>query len=207
MKRSLVYVALAGATTSVATTASYEQIDAGSAMLSSSASAREASSLDKQCPDLSKLTGICDNVYGRDRDNSDPENFSYAYERKIYQASCVDFKSDTQAEARQKIQALWRNHQDRLQCDGANFPVANGSILKFAVEMQATVFVTNATRFWGLDLNIVDQSDGKTVLDYTRDRIEAYRGTPAESTLRNYYSDFRRYGAKHASELHAGPLK
>ncbi|QDC36219.1 hypothetical protein [Sphingobium fuliginis] len=169
--------------------------------MASPAFAAEQPATGKVCPDISKLGGICNDVYSRTIDNSDPENFSYAYERKIYQASCVDFKSDTQAEARQKIQALWEKHQDRLQCNGSNFPVANGSILKFAVEMKATVFITNATKYWGINLNIVDKSDGRTVLDFTKDRMNDFKGSPSEEILQNYYNEFRRYGAKHASEL------
>lgn len=164
-------------------------------------SAIQSSPPAKLCPDLTKLDGICTTVYSRTLDRSDPENLSYAYERMIYEASCVEFKSDTQAEARRKIQDLWRNHQDRLLCNGSNFPVANGSILKFAVEMKTTVFITNATKYWGLDLNIIDKSDGRTVLDYTRDRMNDFRGSPSEEVLRNYYNEFRRYGAKHAAEL------
>lgn len=152
-------------------------------------------------PDPSKLEGICTAIYRQRVDTSSPGNYKYAYERKIYEAAGVDFENDTQASARAKIQKMWIDQRQRLRCDGTNFPIANGSVLKYAIETRTYTFLDNATRFWRVDLNLVDDADGATVLDYLSDRILENRGSALEPTLRNYYDRLRHYGARHCREL------
>lgn len=152
-------------------------------------------------PDPSKLEGICVDVYRQRRDQSSPNHYAYTYERKIYEAAGVDFESDTQASARAKIQTMWIDQRQRLRCDGANFPVAEGSVLKYAIETRTFNFLDNATRFWRVELNFIDEADGATTLDYLADRILENRGKPLGVTLRDYYDKLRRYGARHCREL------
>lgn len=158
-------------------------------------------SVPKGQPDPSKLEGICTDIYRQRVDTSSPGNYTYAYERKIYEAAGVDFENDTQASARAKIQKMWVDQRQRLRCDGTDFPVANGSVLKFAIEMDTFNLIDNATRFWRVELNFVDESDGATVLDYMSDRMLEANGTPRGRTLRGYYDNLRRYGARHCREL------
>lgn len=152
-------------------------------------------------PDPSKLAGICTSIFHNLQDASSPNNYTYAYERQIYEAAGVDFEADTQADARDKIQRLWIEQRHQLRCTGVNFRVPNGSILKYAIENRAWSILDNASRFWGVDLNLVDEADGATVLDYLSDRIEDNFGSPIAITLSNYHDRLRRYGARHCDEL------
>lgn len=155
----------------------------------------------RSCPDPSKLRGICIDVYRKSTDNSSPGNYMYTYERKIYDAACVDFETDTQQSARAKLREMWISQRHRLTCDGSNFNVANGGILKYAIATEAFNLIDQAARYWGVDLNLVDQADGATVLDYMSDRIRENRGNPLEPRLNDYYNILRRYGARHCREL------
>ena len=168
-----------------------------------SALASVADSMPSNCPNLSKLKGICVDISSKTTDLSNPEQYSYAYEKKIYEAACVDFTKDNAQIARQKLAALWDKHQDQFKCDSADFSVTQGSILKYAIEMKTYGFLDNAVKTWKLNLNYVDSSDKKTVLDYVETKLIQYRGTNAEPVLKNYYDILRRNGAKKSSELPA----
>lgn len=116
-------------------------------------------------PDAGRLDGICGDVYLKTRDTSSTENYAYAYERKIYDAACVDFQQDTPNEARAKIQNLFREEMGKaLACNAANFQVARGSILKYAIEMGTFVLIDSAAKSWKVDLNYVDSSDKELFL-------------------------------------------
>lgn len=152
-------------------------------------------------PDPARLRGICNDVYSRTEDNGDPENWSYAYERKIYDAACVSFERDTGATARTKIQALWINNPEHFRCDATNFRVSKGNILKYAIEMRTYPLVDNAIRSWRLDLNLVDPSDQSTLLDFVETKIAQTSELATRQTLRNYWSTLRFAGAKRCREI------
>jgi hypothetical protein len=153
------------------------------------------------CPDVSKLRGICNDVYGKIEDKTNTEEWNYAYERKIYEAACVNFAMDSLDVAKEKIRNLWSKYQSSFKCDGADFDIVNGNILKYAVTTQTTGFIENAAKIWQVNLNIVDSADGKTVLDYIQEKITENKGSALEPIYKNYYDTLRKYGAKHKSEL------
>lgn len=152
-------------------------------------------------PDPARLQGICNDVYSRTEDNGDPENWGYAYERKIYDAACVSFEHDTSATARAKIQALWINNPERFRCDATNFRVSNGNILKYAIEMRTYPLVDNAVRAWRLDLNLVDPSDQSTLLDFVESKVAQTSEPTTRKTLRAYWSVLRNAGANRCREV------
>lgn len=55
------------------------------------------------------------------------------------------------------------------------------------------------------DLNHVDASDGRTVLDYVDGELERQQASPNEATLRHYRNELRKAGAKHAGEVSRRP--
>ena len=148
-----------------------------------------------------KLRGICNDVYSRTPDTTNPDIWTYRYEQKIYAASCVDFSKDTPRSARSKIQKLWNEHQAHLKCDALNFSVQQGSILKYAVQIENYSVVDNAVKNWKLDLNIIDSSDNRTLLDFVEARYAANHGSSAADTLENYWNLLRRNGAKRCREV------
>lgn len=148
-----------------------------------------------------KLRGICNNIYGKIEDKTDRDNWAFAYERQIYEAAGVDFKHDTAAEARNKIKTMWMQNQSHLRCNRGDFDVTNGSVLKYAVAKRTFDFIDNATSVWGVELNLPDQSDGKTLLDYVEQKVVENAGNDLEPVLITYRDKLVSYGAKRSREL------
>lgn len=157
-------------------------------------------------PDPARLAGICNDVHNRTSDLGDPENWTYKYERKIYEASCVSFNHDTPTSARAKIQSLWSKYPEKFRCDASNFGVSSGNILKYAVERRTYGLLHNAVRDWRLDLNVVDPSDQATLLDFVEDKIFETSDLSNKKTLRNYWSTLRFAGAKRCREVRSSSL-
>lgn len=150
---------------------------------------------------LDRLDGLCGDVYSRTEDRSNPALWAYSYERRIYDAAGVDFQKDTPQVARKRIQTLWLRHQDLFKCDAMNFQVQRGSILKYAVEIRTYPLILNAIRSWQLDLNIIDESDRATVLDFVETKIVESQGTDSYDVLVSNWRLLRRAGAKRCDEL------
>ena len=151
--------------------------------------------------DASKFESLCADVGMRipDKDKSGP--YEYRYQRQVYEAACVDLETDSEAEIARKVSTVWNANEDWLYCSSNQFNVPNGSILKYAVSRTFTAFLDDAIEIWQVNLNKVDASDGRTLLDYVASEQEKRKGTGIEKTLQQYYDKLRRYGAKHRAEL------
>lgn len=153
------------------------------------------------CPNKAKLVSICNSVSNKIEDKDPNSSYVYEYQRKIYEASCADIEIDSEATMRKKINEMWDKYQKELSCDSSQFNVTNGSILKFAVTKNFTSFLEDAAQVWKVDLNNVDASDGKTVLDYIKSEIEKNKNNATGPILQKYYDLLRKSGAKHKTEL------
>lgn len=152
------------------------------------------------CANEAKLRGICAAVSTRERVGSGMQRYPYRYMRKILEASCVDVENDSDDVIANKVSAMWARNADKLTCTDTSFDVEKGSIIKYAVNAKFDLFIYQVVS-WKVDLNRIDESDNRTVLDYVRDQIISYKGLPAELDLRGYYELLRKAGAKHGSEL------
>ncbi len=134
---------------------------------------------------------------------------TYMYQAMLVRAAGVQQSDDAEALGR-KVRAVLDAQMPRLVCNTINFNPRNGSILKLAVARQNTSFINDVLR-WKVALNLVDTTDGKTVLDYIRDRRDAALansiGKPSSfaATMDRYYRKFRAAGALHRSELTTAP--
>ena len=149
----------------------------------------------------SKLRGICVDLSTQTFSNNNPKYYSYAFEEKIYAAAEVDFARDTAAVARTKIQKMWRDDPLYLHCQANNFNLRDGHILKYAIATRSFNLIDDAIYLWGVDLNIVDSFDNRTLLDYTESQRKRYEGTPMEPDLASYIKILRSHGARYRSEL------
>jgi hypothetical protein len=157
------------------------------------------------CPDLERLVSICTNLSGFTKDPAPRGDCSYMCQRKIYDAACVDLQKDSEALMKRKIQEMWRidearGDRSKLKCHNLQFDVIDGNILKFAMSTRFQEFLEDAEN-WGVNLNRVDASDRRTVLDYVKDELDRTSSPSIRSTLQVYYNTLRRAGAKHRSEL------
>lgn len=153
------------------------------------------------CANEAALRGICAAVSNRDQTTKEPQKYPYRYQRKIFEASCVDMYRDSDEEIARKVSAMWAKNADKLTCTDVSFNVEKGSIIKYAVNAKFDKFIWDVVISWKVDLNRVDESDNKTVLDYTQGQIIQFEGLATEQTLKSYYDLLRRYGAKHRNEL------
>lgn len=128
----------------------------------------------------------------------------YSYQRKAYDVGKVTLR-DSATSTRKKVQHLFVLNQSIMDCDALSFSVSNGSMLKLAVARKFDDFIQEAVVDWRVPLNRVDQSDGRTVLDFINDELARASGTPLEGKLRYYQQTFRAAGARTARELAVTP--
>lgn len=152
------------------------------------------------CPNPKKLRGLCMYVESKEKDPNPQGRYSWKYQKKIFEAACIDVKKDSEEEIGKKISKLWHDNEKTLICNNTKFDVANGNIIKFAVNLKFDEFLINMAK-WKVNFNKVDEMDGRTVLDYVQDQIVRNKGLPSEPTLKDYYNMLRDAGAKHKWEL------
>lgn len=153
------------------------------------------------CPNDHLINTLCDYV-----DSHLPEAegspYRYRYQTIIMQASCVN-PTDSKEVIQEKVNAFWRKYENRLTCEVANFGVRNGNLIKYAIRKNFDSFIVDVSRNWKVNLNRVDPSDQKTVLDFVYDElaIEEARGSALANRLRTYANFLKANGAKRKSEL------
>lgn len=153
------------------------------------------------CPNPKKLRGLCMYVGSKEKDTQmQSRRYVWGYQRRLFEASCVDIKKDSEEMIAKKVQKAWNENEAMLKCKSTQFDITNGSILKYAVNMKFEEFLIDAVN-WKVDLNKVDEADGATVLDYVKMQIERNKGLPSEPYLKSYYDMLKKAGAKHKSEL------
>ena len=154
----------------------------------------------KICPNPKALRGLCMFVGNMTNDEDHKGRYRWRYQQKLIEAACVDITVDSEEEIGRKIAKVWKDNEDTLICNNTSFDVSNGNLIKFAVNVKFDEFILDIAA-WGVELNKVDSTDGRTVLDYVSDSIRDNRGLPVERNLRHYYDVLRKAGAKHRSEL------
>ena len=152
------------------------------------------------CPNPKKVRHICMFIDGRSKDTEPNSRYKYKYQRYIHEAACVS-PGDKEEIRIKKIQSMWTAFENQLICNNVQFDVPNGSVIKYAATSMFDQFIRDVIS-WKVNLNKVDQTDGKTVLDYVKGELDR-RSVDSDSaeTLRAYYQMLREAGAKHKSEL------
>ena len=139
----------------------------------------------------------------------DDDVYAFKYERIIYEASGVDramvYGDDRNIteEVRRRVNVMWEANRLQLKCRG-EFEVIDASLLKVAIKKGFRSFVSDATMTWKLDpkiLNLVDCTDGRTVLDYVRDELSKDPSPGRRTDLEINYTNLRRAGAQYREEL------
>lgn len=153
----------------------------------------------QECPNKEKLKNICMMIGNRMKDPNPTEEIKYRYQRSLIEASCAK-ANDSREVKEKKIRTMWIKLQDELICNSVQFDVLDGSVLKYAVIKNFEDFLNDAANM-KLDLNKIDKSDGRTVLDYLKYQIERNKGNELENMYQRYYDKLSKAGAKHKSEL------
>ena len=151
---------------------------------------------EEPCPNPKKLRGLCAMVENRMMDR---KNNEYLYKTRFLEASCLSGDEANEV-VNKKIRDTWTAMEDEFVCDSSQFDVIKGNILKFAVSNKFEDFIRDAIE-WKVNLNQVDSSDNRTVLDYVSFHMERHKGNSLGEMFKHYYKLLRDAGAKHRSEL------
>lgn len=133
-------------------------------------------------------------------------NPAHPYNHYTYHSSLAAMAGvrpeDTRDAWAEKIRRYIDRNMPFLLCNQFNFNPRDGNILKLAVAKQSNRFIRDVLVTWKVDLNQIDKTDGKTVLDYIRDRRAPLDSQSSLArTLARHYADFRAAGARHSEEL------
>lgn len=161
----------------------------------------KAAADETNCPNPKKLRGLCMYVGSKEKDTQmNSERYVWGYQRRLFEAACVDIKKDDEATIAKKVQKAWHENESMLKCKSTQFDLTDGSIMKYAVNMKFEEFLIDMVN-WKINLNTVDAVDNGTVLDYIKMQIERNKGNSSEPYLKSYYEMLKKAGAKHKSEL------
>ena len=137
------------------------------------------------------------------------ENQDIGYKEKLLQMSCVDIIKDSPETIKAKVQCMWKKYYAEFGCDNTGFLVPQGNILKYAVNKEFELFIDGVVEDFGLDINIKDPADGKTLLDFVLDEVKRYKKSPYQDKsieLQRIYDHFKfDLYALHANELTSIP--
>jgi len=128
------------------------------------------------------------------------KRYTYMYQRRIFEAAGVDVNKDSEDEIARKVSGVWELYEDKAICNNLAFDVKDGSVLKYGVATKFDAFIYDIIK-WKINLNKVDASDNRTLLDYIQFQIWRTEGTSIERKLQGYMKQLRAAGAKFRSEL------
>lgn len=145
-----------------------------------------------------KVGRLCQYISMKSKDTTPDTEFTYVYQRTIYDAAGVDYTNDTDEEIAAKVAAIWKRYRVNEQRCGPMDVPATGSPLRFAIYTSFDDFISDYLSLWKLDLNEIE--NGQTMLDFLDERISRSSGVMKEN-LERYRRGFIHAGAKKRSEL------
>lgn len=104
---------------------------------------------------------------------------------RLARAAQAEGTIDTPEEV-ERLQRIWRRFEERglLDCNSLQFDVSNGSLVKCAAINSNDAFMNFAAKH-KLGLTRVDDSDGRTVLDYIQHHMDRAPGGEIAKRLAN----------------------
>lgn len=141
-------------------------------------------------------------ISGFNEAKPDPShNFRYEWQVRFARAAQAQGEIDTPEEI-ERLRRVWHRFEEKglFDVSSVQFDVIHGSLLKYAAIRGSDTFVRFAAEF-KLGLTRVDESDGRTILDYLEYHIDRAKGSAMAETWKEYYERLRDAGAKHRREL------
>lgn len=149
------------------------------------------------CPNPGRMSALCGYIREKEKDATPNSDYTYSFQRIVYEASCVDYMNDTDEEISRKVNAMWDRYGANLRCGPMGTP-PTGSPLRYSIHIFYNEFITEALSLWKLDLNKIENN--MTMLDFIDDRI-AHSSGITKKNLESYRDSFIQMGAKRKSEL------
>lgn len=154
----------------------------------------------QECPNKAKLKNFCMIVGNHMKNNTGEGKYPFLFQKRFLEAACVK-DSDSDELRTEKLRRAWKMGEDNyLACTGSDFEVLKGNIIKYAVAAKFNEFIDEAIK-WKVDLNKIDDSDKRTVLDYVKYHLDKNKGNELEIVYQMYYMKLKKAGAKHSSEI------
>jgi len=158
-------------------------------------------------PTAQMYSNMCHSIYERQNSQNPGPGISYKYQELLWKISCAKIGIDKLPEARIKIQCMWSNYREKIRC--YNYPTLISSeknVMKFSLDTGFTALISEAVKRYKLDMNFIDPSDKKTILDFIEETEKEIRNSPPIDTSRadeyqSMYQLLRTNGAKHSREL------
>ncbi len=159
--------------------------------------ALQSSIMNSNCPNEGRMDRLCQYLDSKSKDTAPNSDYTYGYQRVVYEAACVDLNNDSDEEIAQKVRNMWARHGQNLRCGPMGIP-ATGSPIRFAIHTAFHDFISDAINTWKLDLNRLENN--QTMLDFLDERISKASGD-LKTNLEGYRRSFVRLGAKKRNEL------
>ena len=158
-------------------------------------------------PTKEQLAGTCHAIYEKQMALNPNPRVSYGYQESIWEMSCAITGQDIIESAKLKIQLMWNRIRTSFRCyKYPNYISSERNITKFSLDTGFTTFLTEAVKRYDLDMNFIDPTDNKTILDFIQERESYVRNSPPidnekADEYNRIYKLLRNNGAKRASEL------
>lgn len=128
------------------------------------------------------------------------QSFQYNYEKRLWDISCVK-PNDSKEIAIQKVRVMWSKHKKDFICNESSFPILSGSLLKYAIHNNFSDLLETLLMTYEVDINFVDETDNKNVIDYINDEIRRLNpaSTPPDTYVKKlmaYRDTLIEFGAK-----------
>lgn len=130
----------------------------------------------EECPAPTKqqFEAVCVSGYDRHEVKEDSQ-LRFGFQEHFWKMSCADPEKDTIETAKPKIQAMWNKNKENFKCTGNSEFYASGlNITKFSLDTGFSTFMIDAVKKFNLEMNFIDPTDKKTVMDFIQDEIERY---------------------------------
>lgn len=155
----------------------------------------------KSCPQPSKdqINEVC--IAIKDSEKNTNKNIQGPkYHEYLWNLACVKPK-DSPDEAKMKIFKMWDAYKTKFNCTGfTGVSVSDGNILKFSIDVGFPTIVETLMERYNFDINFVDPTDSKTILDFVHDRIkESKNGSEELADFQELYKDLKDKGAIHTN--------
>lgn len=121
----------------------------------------------EECPEppQAKINELCGSILISEKVEGDDQNYYvYAFEKRLLELACADLRTDSEEEAKDKLNQMWNKYHDQFTC------ASHINIMKYALDKSYTSFVDALVSTYGLDINFIDPSDNKNLYDYIKDR-------------------------------------
>lgn len=130
-------------------------------------------------PTRSEFEYVCYQIKQREPSNIKIKGLkwgTYTYHESLWEMSCVDPNKDSFEVVKVKVQQMWNKHrEDFYSYFDPTSDAAGLNVAKWSVGWGGSLFIRDMIRRYELDFNFIDPKDGKTIIDYLKNRVSYIR--------------------------------